>query len=740
MAILRHFIFAWILCLSLVGWGQNLTQVRVYFDGIDEEAQYFNVASLSALDQPFTVNLENVELGVHTMYVEVMDNNGRWSLYDHDNIQVWGGLQMAVLNACEYFFNTDPGWGEGIQIPMNANNVNESFDLNLSGLPNGVHIAYIRVRDGANQWSLYAERVFQVVGSMHEELVEAEYFFNSDPGLGNANPLALSELAFDGNLELSLEGLMNGVHTLYVRVKDARGIWSLYSQHNVVITNPTSGTTLVAAEYFFDTDPGIGNATALLIPQSSVVDGNFPITLPPNMIGTHSICIRVMDINNQWSPTVCQTITICNAQAPQITASSQYCQSNPLVLTASAGYDSYTWSNGLTGASISVTEPGTYTVNVTDNGCAATASIDAQFQYNPPVVFTTEGSTCQGDVQTISIADADVYDNIVWQNGQTSPFIAVSTSGIYEVTVTSGTCTSSYSTNVSFYEPIAPTIVTTGSSCEGELLTLSVWSGYTNVSWSNSSEGNSTIVSQNGNYTVQALDQGCVVEGSIDVVFYAAPQFEITQTGGACEGDEVILSVPAGFDAYQWTEGSQSETQTIFESGNYAVTVYNGNCSVVQSILVDLSQPIVPSIIQNGNVMACDISGADYQWYLNGVAISGANAQFYTATASGFYTVQATVAGCPALSSILNFNFTGISSPINEHFHVFPIPTRDDVYCHGEWITTLELYDMTGRLLKQMNVNARSATLSLADLATGPYILSATFSEGRKELIRLEKM
>jgi hypothetical protein len=47
---------------------------------------------------------------------------------------------------------------------------------------------------------------------------------------------------------------------------------------------------------------------------------------------------------------------------------------------------------------------------------------------------------------------------------------------------------------------------------------------------------------------------------------------------------------------------------------------------------------------------------------------------------------------------------------------------------------------MTGRLLKQMNVNARSATLSLADLATGPYILSATFSEGRKELIRLEKL
>jgi hypothetical protein len=726
--------------MPLIGWGQNLTQVRVYFDGIEEEAQYFDVASIASLDQPFTVNVGTLERGVHTMYVEVLDNNGRWSLYDHDNIQVRGGLQMAVLNACEYFFNTDPGWGEGIQIPLNTNNVNESFDLDLSSLPNGVHVAYIRARDGANQWSLYAERVFQVVGSMHEELVEAEYFFNSDPGLGNATPLALSQLAFEGNLELSVDGLSTGVHTLYVRVKDARGIWSFYGQHNVVITNPTSGTTLVAAEYYFDNDPGQGNAIALLIPQSSVVDGNFPITLPPNMTGTHSICIRVMDINNQWSPNVCQTITICNAQVPQITANAQYCQSSPLVLTASAGYDSYIWSNGLTGASISVTEPGTYTVNVTDNGCAATASIDAQFQYNPPVVFTTEGSTCQGDVQTISIVDPSVYDNIVWQDGQTSPAIAVSTSGDYEVTVTSGTCASSYSTNVSFYQPIAPTIVTTGSSCEGELLTLSVWSGYTNSVWSNGSEGISTVVSENGNYTVQALDQECVVEGSIDVVFDVAPQFEITQSGGPCEGDEVVLSVPAGFDAYEWSEGSQIQTQAVFASGTYSVTVYNGSCAVAQSILVELSQPTVPSISQNGNVMACDVSGANHQWYLNGAAITGANAQFYTATTSGFYTVEVTEGGCSAMSALFSFTFIGIAPASDLEFQAFPNPTSDIVTCQGAWISTIELYDMTGRLLKQMPVNTDQAILSLADVATGSYILSATLSQGRKEIIRVEKL
>lgn len=49
---------------------------------------------------------------------------------------------------------------------------------------------------------------------------------------------------------------------------------------------------------------------------------------------------------------------------PQITTDGRICDSKPVALTASAGYASYTWSNGMKGRTIYVTTPGDYSVVV----------------------------------------------------------------------------------------------------------------------------------------------------------------------------------------------------------------------------------------------------------------------------------------------------------------------------------------------------------------------------------------
>jgi hypothetical protein len=729
-----------LLCISSTILSQTLTQVRVFFNGDDAQAQYFAVPSVASIDQPFTVDVSSLPRGVHTIYVEVQDNQGRWSLYDHDNIHVMGGLQMATVNACEYFFNTDPGFGEGIQIPLNASNINQSFDLDLSGLPNGLHVAYVRVRDGANQWSLYAQRVFQIVGSMQEELIEAEYFFNQDPGLGNGQSISLSNLAFDGSLELSVAGLPNGVHTLYMRVKDARGIWSLYSQQNIVVTNAQPGTTLVYAEFYFDADPGQGNAIPLIVPQASVINGDFSISLPSNLIGTHSVCVRVQDINGQWSETECRTISICNAQVPQIAIAGQNCQSNPFILTATPGYDTYNWSNGLTGQSISVTEPGVYTVNVVSNGCAASASQEVQFDFLPPAVFTTQGGVCEGDVQTLSVVD--VYDSVVWQDGQTSSFITVTQPGIYTVMVSNGACSSSFSTEVSFVVPDGIVISTGGSSCLGEALMLSIDADYTNIVWSNGGSSASTTVLQSGVYTVNALEQGCATQGSITVDFTSPPVFEISQAGGSCEGEEVVLSVPAGYDAYVWSEGSMTATQLVNTSGTYGVSVTEGSCTVAQSIDVQLAQVDVPVISQNVNVLACDISGATaYQWYLNGVPINGANAQFYAATESGFYTVEVEINGCSASSALYSFSYTTLNELSADLFRVYPNPCDDYVIVDAgnASLDYVEVFDGVGKLIYAERIFSRMLTLNTSCWSAGLYTVRLRDTRGSLSAKRIEK-
>ena len=83
------------------------------------------------------------------------------------------------------------------------------------------------------------------------------------------------------------------------------------------------------------------------------------------------------------------------------------------------------------------------------------------------------------------------------------------------------------------------------------------------------------------------------------------------------------------------------------------------------------------SISVLGNVLT--VNQADtYQWYLNGVLISGATNQAYTVTQSGDYTVQISVNNCVATSSILQYIYIALSDITKENmnFVIYPNPNN----------------------------------------------------------------
>ncbi len=110
-------------------------------------------------------------------------------------------------------------------------------------------------------------------------LLQAEYFFDTDPGFGNgvslAVPLATDINAISKTILLNGSALTNGFHRLYFRSLNGDGHWSLTQNmlfNNLPIPdygNGTSTGTIVAAEYFLDSDPGMGNAFSLAIPIRS---------------------------------------------------------------------------------------------------------------------------------------------------------------------------------------------------------------------------------------------------------------------------------------------------------------------------------------------------------------------------------------------------------------------------------------------------------------------------------------
>lgn len=143
-------------------------------------------------------------------------------------------------------------------------------------------------------------------------IAAAEVMFDSPTATGV--PVALTGSTGDVIREalegVDLSALSSGPHTVYVRFQDSEGDWSQpigQSFHIHAGLTPGQENALAAAEVFIDTDPGVGNATALTLQPTTdamIAEalGSLDIsTLPP---GLHSLYLRTRDASGARSSTL----------------------------------------------------------------------------------------------------------------------------------------------------------------------------------------------------------------------------------------------------------------------------------------------------------------------------------------------------------------------------------------------------------------------------------------------------
>lgn len=135
------------------------------------------------------------------------------------------------------------------------------------------------------------------------QVTTAEYFVDVDPGYGAATPLSLTpgnDLVKDFTLTLS--SVTPGFHAAGVRARDAQGRWSLTYLHTFYVV-PGVAAAVAASEYFIDTDPGYGAATAISAPVGTDSSLNYVVPLSAYAGGFHTIGIRSKDASGKWSQT-----------------------------------------------------------------------------------------------------------------------------------------------------------------------------------------------------------------------------------------------------------------------------------------------------------------------------------------------------------------------------------------------------------------------------------------------------
>jgi PKD repeat protein len=146
-----------------------------------------------------------------------------------------------------------------------------------------------------------------------QQITDMEYFFNSDPGIGNGNPVDLTNTAnLDIDYTFPLDGLSFGLHTIYIRLKDNNGNWSLSQAKQFLYFEGNTTSEIDGIEYFIDEDPGIGQAIQLDLPNSPVLNQAVNLNLSSFEPGFHILYIRVKDTNGSYSLAMAKPIVIAD--------------------------------------------------------------------------------------------------------------------------------------------------------------------------------------------------------------------------------------------------------------------------------------------------------------------------------------------------------------------------------------------------------------------------------------------
>ena len=239
-----------------------LIAYEYYFDSdISGTGNYtkFSLPSLSdSVESSFTFSTVGLNKGLHTIYYRFQDSLGKWSLFEGRNFIIqedsYPTEKTALLKSFEYYIDNDvtgQGSYQRNSLIGNLDSVESAFNLSSLGLSEGNHTLYIRFLDSLGRWSLFEGRNFQVmnhpISKVTSGIVAAEYYKDSDPGVGKGNEIFKRTIPFDSlseNYSISTLNLTAGVDSIFVRVKDSAGVWSLpkYVRYEICANSPAKPT------------------------------------------------------------------------------------------------------------------------------------------------------------------------------------------------------------------------------------------------------------------------------------------------------------------------------------------------------------------------------------------------------------------------------------------------------------------------------------------------------------------
>ncbi len=573
------------------------------------------------------------------------------------------------LKNAEYFFGVfDPGQGSGNQIVTEDGSFDNSFESVFRNqatwtISSGPTLFNIRFKDANNNWGpLFKKTVFPYGDYPNAKLIQQGDTINVCPN-GNVTltyngPNGYTPTWFNGsnNTTITFSATTIGYYSVSSTLGNSTYYDSIYvgflqtpspninpsgsllvcSSSNITLSTQSSANTTF--QWYYNNNPISGATSINYLPTQL---GNYFVRATSTITGCQGNS-SITSLSSTPTITATGSTTLCSGQS--VTLSSNFTTGN-------------LWSNGATTQSITVTQSGNYSVTVTNGSCSATSNV---IVVNGAPTISAGGPTtfCSGGSVTLTSSSAT---GNTWSTGATTQSISVSQSGSYSVNIFNGSCSATSNTitiTVSSI-PSTPTISASGPTtfCSGGSLTLTS-SSATGNTWSTGATTQSITVTQGGNYTVSVSNGSCsAASNATSVVVNSTPATPTISASGPttfCSGGSLTLTSSSA-TGNTWSTGAISQSIIVNQSGNYTVSVSNGNCSstsIVKSVTVN-PVPATPTISTSGPTTFCSGGSATLtsSSSTGNTWSTGATTQSITVTQGGNYTVSVSNGSCSAASN-----------------------------------------------------------------------------------------
>jgi hypothetical protein len=466
------------------------------------------------------------------------------------------------------------------------------------------------------------------------------------------------------------------------------------------------------------------------------------------------------------------TVTINVTNVPTGNASQAFCGSANLSQLVATGTN-IKWYNAATGGTeypaslwtlVGLVNGTTYYASQTVNGCESTSRFAVTAVVNPiPTAPNASAQTfCNAALVSDLLPNGSAY---TWYDAMTGGNVVVSTasisSGTYYVSQTVNGCESSRTAvTVTINITTAPT-ASAQTFCNSALVANLAAVG-TGLQWYSASIGGSALSASTtlatGTYYVSQTINGCEsTRTSVSVTVNVS----IAPTSNAqtfCSAGTVADLVAAG-SSLQWytapTGGSPISTTTALTSGIYYVSqTVNGCESTRTAVNVTISSPATPT----GATTQTIFGGVGPDATIEDISVSGTNVIWYPTAADAAAGTNAIPAGTQlvdgttyyAVSVVGTCRSTALAVTVvvvleNESFDIkslkfYPNPVIDILtISYSSEITSVQVYDISGRQIRNMNPNSNLVTVDLSDLATSVYVVKVFANDTSSEFKVVKK-